>query len=644
MNTSKHREGHQATAVLKSGGWLNLFAFVIGVVSVVTVLALAMAGGSYIAHAEDIGNIRCLADTNNNEVIERPEAIDVVVAYLLFQNFGGLGRPPTKSEAVDIVTAYLLQIPINCSPTPTPTFTPTRTPTSTATPSPTPKPLEQLAFTSDREGNLDIYTMNSDGSNQTRLTSNTDNDDYPSWAAYGLGIAYSVREDGTWNIHRMDADGANDVRLTSHEIPDQDPDWSPDGSKIAYHERGFSGHPELYVMNSDGTNVVRLTNNVASDGEPSWSPDGRRIAFSSTRDRGVQDIHVMDADGSNVVNLTDFPNQDYDPSWSPDGQLIAFVSQRDGNDEIYVMNADGSDLIRLTNNSASDSSPYWQRGPTSPVVTEVDLNGSGSSVSVDTGEVINVTLKYQVCLNGEPGTQVQIIGYLARENGEVLAGNALEYACLFTGIPSAHPGVQGQASFVLASPSEAGSYTFRVSQMSSADCPTAASHIPEPGREFGSVTVSGPPRLTAFADFSSPDIVGQNFSLIVGPFVRYNTSQDSPDGDSWIMLAPGLSYIQASVNLSSVVQGASLTMIHLSSGDSGAQGGGYSPVDIIINGTMFRDNYDVAENHNFSHGMEVDSWQIASLLKPGNNTIRIEFENDPAAQTQYWIKEIMLKN
>jgi hypothetical protein len=236
MNTSKYRERHRVTAVLKSGGWLNLFAFVIGVVAVVTVLALAMAGGPYTAHAEDIGNIRCLADTNNNEVIERSEAIDVVVAYLLLQNFGALGRPPTRSEAVDIVTAYLLQIPVDC--TPTPTFTPTRTPTSTATPSPTPRPLQHLAFASDRDGDLDIYTMNSDGSNQTRLTSNTGNDDHPSWAAYGLGIAYSVREDDTWNIHRMDADGANDVRLTSHEITDQNPDWSPDGSKIAFSRNG----------------------------------------------------------------------------------------------------------------------------------------------------------------------------------------------------------------------------------------------------------------------------------------------------------------------------------------------------------------------------------------------------------------------
>ena len=67
-------------------------------------------------------------------------------------------------------------------------------------------------------------------------------------------------------------------------------------------------------------------------------------------------------------------------------------------------------------------------------------------------------------------------------------------------------------------------------------------------------------------------------------------------------------------------------------------------MDIFINGVLFQDNYDVAENHGFSHSMEVDSWQIASLLKPGNNIIRVEFEDDPAAQTHYWIKELMLKN
>ncbi|MDP6453427.1 MAG: hypothetical protein QF898_08985 [SAR202 cluster bacterium] len=676
---SKHSDQRQTTDQPRQGGRFNLLAFALGAVAVAVVLALAMAGGSPAAHAEGDVDIKCAADTDNNGTIDRAEAVSAVSAFLLQMDFEGLGRPPTRPEAVDVVTAYLLLLAVNCAPTPTPTFTPTPTVTPSATPTPIPGPLQQLAFVSDRDGNLDIFTMQSDGSNKTRLTNNTGNDDDPSWTADGLGIAYSVREDETWNIYRMNEDGSNRTRLTNNEITDQDPDWSPDGSKIAFSRNGdlfsvdadganeinlnrkgsnptwspdgvqiafFSpsgaGGGGIFVMDFASRNQIQLTN-TGVDHEPTWSPDGQKIAFSSTRGGSIWAIYVMDADGTNVVRLTDKSSNDFEPAWSPDGHDIAFISDRDGNNEVYVMNADGSEATRLTNHTASDRSPYWKRGPVSPVITEVDLNGQGRIVNVDTGDLITGSLEYRVWHNADPGAQVQLVVSYANEDGEP-PDHALEYACLFIGIPGVYPGVSGTASFVLTAPSVAEVYALQVSQTTSADCPSAAASITESGKAIGAAWVSGPPRFTAFADFSSPTIQGQNFSLIVGPFVEYNISQGSPDGDSWSMFVPGLSYIQANANLSSVAQGASLTITHLSSGSAGAQGGGYSPVGIIINGTLFRDNYDVAENHNFSHSMEVDTWQIGSLLKPGSNTIRIEYENDPAAQTQYWIKEILLKN
>ena len=241
--------------------------------------------------------------------------------------------------------------------TPTPTATATPTPTHTPTATPTPPFEGRIAFTSDRDGNDEIYAMNADGSGAVRLTNNYAIDRRPSWSPDGRRIAFHSNRDRNWEIYAMNADGSGLARLTNNSAGDYYPSWSPDGRRIAFYSRR-DGNREIYAMNADGSGAARLTNNSADDRYPSWSPDGRRIAFQSTRD-GNSEIYAMNADGSGAARLTNNSAGDYAPSWSPDGRRIAFYSRRDGNREIYSMNADGSGLARLTNNSADDRLPSW---------------------------------------------------------------------------------------------------------------------------------------------------------------------------------------------------------------------------------------------------------------------------------------------
>ena len=129
-------------------------------------------------------------------------------------------------------------------------------------------------------------------------------------------IAFRVEGDGNIEIYVMYADGSNQVNLTNNTAFDSEPAWSPDGSKIAFvsvvSER--DGNIEIYVMDADGSNQVNLTNNVASDDNIAWSPDGSKIAFLSSRD-GNGEIYVMEADGSNQVRLTNTANN-FNPVWS----------------------------------------------------------------------------------------------------------------------------------------------------------------------------------------------------------------------------------------------------------------------------------------------------------------------------------------
>ncbi|MFC1693428.1 right-handed parallel beta-helix repeat-containing protein, partial [Candidatus Latescibacterota bacterium] len=214
-----------------------------------------------------------------------------------------------------------------------------------------------ILFTSFREGNEEIYVMNPDGSNQTRITNNSATDGNPTWSSDSYKIVFYSNRVGNYEIYVMNADGSNQTNLTNNTAYDGIPSWSPDGSKIAFYSNR-DGNYEIYVMNADGSNQTRLTNNSAIDGNPSWSPDSSKIAFYSNRD-GNYEIYVMYADGSNQTNLTNNSYYDVEPSWSPDGYKIAFSSERDGNHEIYVMNADGSNQTNISNNSANDLEPSW---------------------------------------------------------------------------------------------------------------------------------------------------------------------------------------------------------------------------------------------------------------------------------------------
>lgn len=216
---------------------------------------------------------------------------------------------------------------------------------------------EKIVFMSTRDGNYEIYTMNPDGSDQTRLTDNPASEMWPIWSPDRNRIAFQSNRDGNYEIYVMNANGSNQTRLTNNPSSDYNLAWSPYGNKITFHSQR-DGNDEIYVINLDGTNTINLTNNPASDQYPDWSPDGSKIAFYSDRD-GNDEIYVMNADGSGQTRLTDDSLIDANPSWSQDGSKIVFYSYRDGNAEIYTMNSDGTGQTRLTDNPAVDAHAHW---------------------------------------------------------------------------------------------------------------------------------------------------------------------------------------------------------------------------------------------------------------------------------------------
>ncbi len=214
----------------------------------------------------------------------------------------------------------------------------------------------------------EVLIMDANGSNEVAVSSHPLYDADPGWSADNRIVFQTNRDDpnakpyddgSPREIYTIDPDGSDLRRVTTNAWDDNHPDWSPDGETIVLSSELSSGNYDIVTMDPDGGNLVNLTNHPATDWRPAWSPDGTRIAFHSDRD-GNFEIYVMNADGTGVQRLTNNPADDFHPAWSPDSRMIAFQSTREGGDfDIFIMNADGTGVFAITNNSAHDDGPAW---------------------------------------------------------------------------------------------------------------------------------------------------------------------------------------------------------------------------------------------------------------------------------------------
>ena len=86
-----------------------------------------------------------------------------------------------------------------------------------------------------------------------------------------------------YQLYMMDSDGNNQTRITHDSKNYLHPRFSPDGSKIVFYSYSHAYDDEIYIINSDGSNQINLTNIFGNDNHPQFSPDGSKIVFTSDR-------------------------------------------------------------------------------------------------------------------------------------------------------------------------------------------------------------------------------------------------------------------------------------------------------------------------------------------------------------------------
>lgn len=220
-----------------------------------------------------------------------------------------------------------------------------------------------------RNGTMDIYTINADGSGLLQLTDNVKGERSPVWSPDRKYIAFIWLGDG--QIHIMDSNGKGNRSLTNGFREIISPVWSPDGRRIAFIARENS-NSMVWIINTDGTGLKNLSDNNTYSTYPAWSPDGKKIAFVSGTVAGNRvtnnGIVVIDLDGGDVKRLTPNVINPSHPVWSPDGKKILFqvyngsdptYSISDPLYSIYIVNPDGTGLTDLTKTLGFGYHPVW---------------------------------------------------------------------------------------------------------------------------------------------------------------------------------------------------------------------------------------------------------------------------------------------
>jgi TolB protein len=232
----------------------------------------------------------------------------------------------------------------------------------------------KILFESNRDGNWEIYIMDSNGKNQQRLTFDSGDDRRPSWHPGGVKILFESNRSGKNELYQLELESKKIIRLTAFEKAEPTfGSYAPDGETIATSLKESDQVSNIILLNKQGSIIRRLTKENKRSYYPKWSHHGKEIVYFSRKETDNQDdeIYRLNIETGEEHRLTHWPKHNFCPSWSKDDTKIVYVTSMETvRPEIYLMDVNGKNPLRLTNNEDGDTLPFW-----SPIENKILITG-----------------------------------------------------------------------------------------------------------------------------------------------------------------------------------------------------------------------------------------------------------------------------
>ena len=164
----------------------------------------------------------------------------------------------------------------------------------------------QIVYESNTDGNLELYLLDLDGVDlaqfmpedveHKRITFNETDDGSPTFFPDGKRIMFVSSRNEVNQLYTVDSDGQNETHFNPNSYDCYNPTVSPDGQTIAY-VSARDGDWEIYLIDADAKNERRITNGIGRSIQPAFSPDGGHLVFVSDRsDTDTFHIYLMSFD------------------------------------------------------------------------------------------------------------------------------------------------------------------------------------------------------------------------------------------------------------------------------------------------------------------------------------------------------------
>ena len=235
----------------------------------------------------------------------------------------------------------------------------------------------RVVFVSNRDGNAEIYIMNSDGSNPIRLTESETIEFVPQFIEGGTKILFNSVQSATGRLSHivMNLDGSEKTDLTGDKNLFLTYDWWDDATQNTYDARVsvssngkkmtfMAWHPTysycVYTMNSDGSDLQLIENTAGENLAPVFYPDGETILFRSHRGPSYE-LFQLSLQGDILKNLTNAVGHAYFSQFSQDGSRILYNTDEWRYYKIWMMDSNGTNAVKLTDGAYHDYYPQFYK-------------------------------------------------------------------------------------------------------------------------------------------------------------------------------------------------------------------------------------------------------------------------------------------